>query len=58
MEEGIIDICDKEDKIKELVNILRVFSFDDFTKNNHFYYSVEEKGTDIKILKENMSNLN
>ena len=52
MEEGITDIYEKEEDIKELVNKLKVFSFEDFIKNTHFYYSLEEKGTDIKLLKE------
>ena len=53
MHDETIEIYEKEDEISKLREKLDNFSFEDLIKSDHFYYSLDEKGTDINILKEN-----
>ena len=53
MPDDILEIYEKEEDIKKINERLAEFSFDGLKKTSHFYYSIEEKNTDINILKEN-----
>lgn len=52
MKTKIISIFKKEEEITKIVNKIKIYSFNDFTKHEHFEFSVMEKATDEKILKE------
>ena len=56
MPDDILEIYEKEEDIKKINERLAEFSFDDLKKTSHFYYSIEEKNTDINLLKENFRN--
>jgi len=53
MHDDISAVYEKEDDIKKINERLVGFSFDELKKTSHFYYSLEEKNTDINLLKEN-----
>lgn len=57
MPDDILEIYEKEEDIKKINERLVGFSFDDLKKTFHFYYSIEEKNTDINLLKENFRDL-
>lgn len=52
MQDEIIAVYDKEEEINKLRIKLESFSFDNFIKRQHFYYSIEEKNQKIDFLKE------
>lgn len=49
----ISTIYEKQEDIDKIRLKIKNFSFDSLIKPAHFYYSLDQKGTDIKILKEN-----
>jgi len=53
MPEIINELYEKEEEIVKFTLKLANFSFDDLIKADHFYYSLDEKGTDITLLKDN-----
>ncbi len=53
MDDDLLEITEKEEDILALTRRLAGFSFDSVKKTDHFYYSVDEKGTDINFLREN-----
>ena len=55
MQDEIIEVYEKEEDILNFTKELAKFSFENLPKTNHFYYSLDEKATDILILKENFS---
>lgn len=55
MQDEIIEVYDKEEDISRFIKKLESFSFENILKTPHFYYSIEEKATDISILKENFA---
>ena len=52
MKTKIISIFKKEDEIKRVISKIKDYSFDDFSRHEHFEFSVMEKATDEKMLKE------
>ncbi len=52
MKTRIISIFKKEEEIIKIVNKIRNYSFDDFKRHEHFEFSILEKATDEKIVKE------
>lgn len=52
MKVKIISIFKKEEEIKRIVNKIKNYSFGDLRKHTHFEFSVLEKATDEKILRE------
>ena len=55
MRDEIIEIYEKDEAINRVLEILKKHSFDDLIKTKHFLYSIEEKGTDPKLLRENFA---
>jgi len=53
MSEIINELYEKEEEIRKFTSKLVNFSFDSLIKIGHFYYSLDEKGTNINLLKEN-----
>jgi hypothetical protein len=53
MEDEIIEVLESAEDISEFVKKLIGISFDSMKKTSHFFYSLDEKGTEIEILKEN-----
>ncbi|VVB77908.1 Uncharacterised protein [uncultured archaeon] len=51
-DDAIIEVYEKEEDISKIVSNIERFSFDDLIKTNHFYYSLDEKGTDINVLRD------
>jgi len=58
MQDEIIDTYEKESEIKPLIDKLKKFSFKDFIKRQHFYYSALQKDTDIKFIEKNFTEFN
>jgi len=56
MPDEILEVYEKEEEISKLTERLANFSFNDLKKTDHFYYSIDEKGTDISILEKNFRN--
>jgi len=56
--EEILEIYDKKEEIDKIVERLKKFRFEDFIKTDHFYYSLEEKNTDINFIKDNFEKFN
>ena len=54
----IIEVYEKEETISKIVSEINRFSFDDFTKKPHFYYSLDEKGSDIILLESMFKEFN
>ncbi|MFA7708277.1 MAG: hypothetical protein WCX73_04985 [Candidatus Pacearchaeota archaeon] len=52
MKVKIISIFKKEEEINKIINKIKNYSFDDFSKHKHFEFSVMEKATDEKMLRE------
>ena len=52
MKVKIIAIFKKEEEINKIVNKIKEYSFNDFQRHKHFEFSILEKATDEKILKE------
>jgi|SRR3989344_109106 len=52
MKDEVIAVFDKGEEILSLRNKLSKFTFDDLIKHSHFYYSIDEKGTDLQLIKE------
>lgn len=52
MKVKIISIFKKEEGINKIINKIKNYSFDDFSKHKHFEFSIIEKATDEKMLKE------
>jgi hypothetical protein len=52
MQDEILAVYEKEEKIKELRDKLNQYSFNDLKKTQHLEYSILEKGTDVNLLKE------
>ena len=52
MQDEVIAIYEKEEEITLLRDRLKNFSFDELVKHPHFYYSLDEKGTDLNLIKE------
>jgi len=57
MDEDIVEVYEKGEDILVLTKRLAGFSFDTLKKTDHFYYSIDEKGTDINFLKENFAKI-
>ncbi len=57
MRDEIAEIYDKEEDVTLIVERLKHFSFENLYKTPHFYYSVEEKGTNMHFLKEKFAEL-
>jgi hypothetical protein len=55
MQDEIIEVYDTEEDISEFTKRLVNFSFEKIPKTTHFYYSLEEKATEIAILNENFN---
>ena len=51
MKTKIISIYKKEEEIKKIINKIKDYSFDDFSRHWHFEFSIMEKATDEKILR-------
>ncbi|MAG02979.1 hypothetical protein CMI42_06580 [Candidatus Pacearchaeota archaeon] len=56
MQDEIKEVYYRDEDISEIIEKLRRFSFDDLVKTDHFYYSLDEKRTDVEMLKENFRN--
>ncbi|VVB83854.1 Uncharacterised protein [uncultured archaeon] len=52
MKVKILSIFKEEGEIKKITDKIKDYSFDDFFKHEHFKFSLIEKATDEKILKE------
>lgn len=52
----IIFIFKKEEEINRIIDKIKDYSFEDFKKHKHFEFSLLEKATDEKMLKETFSN--
>jgi hypothetical protein len=52
----IIFIFKKEEEINKIIDKIKDYSFEDFKKHKHFEFSLLEKATDEKMLKETFSN--
>jgi len=52
MQDEVIAVYEKEEDISSLRDRLKQFSFDDLIKTPHFYYSLDEKGTDFNFIKD------
>src|SRR3989344_1541549 len=52
MQDEVIGIYESEAEINNILKFLREYSFDDLIKTDHFLYSLDEKGTNIKLLEE------
>jgi len=52
-EDKIKEVYNKEEDISKIIELLKPFSFNNLKKTSHFYHSLDEKATDISILKEN-----
>ncbi len=50
MQDEIIAVYEKEEEIAPLREKLKVFSFGDLIKLPHFYYSLDEKITDLQFI--------
>jgi hypothetical protein len=48
----IIEVYEKEESISKIVLGINKFSFDDLIKTDHFYYSLDEKSSDINFIKD------
>ncbi len=51
MRNKILETYEKEEDIIPIKNKLKNYSFEELKKTNHFYYSLDEKNTNIKLLK-------
>ncbi|HCR35801.1 TPA: hypothetical protein DIU22_02040 [Candidatus Woesebacteria bacterium] len=58
MKSEIISIFKKDDDIKKITDRIKNYSFDDFLRHEHFEFSVMEKATDEKVLKEVFTKFN
>ena len=56
--EEILEIYEKEEEIKKIVQRLKNYKFENLIKTDHFYYSLEEKNTDINFIKDNFEKFN
>lgn len=56
MQDDILEVYEKENEISKLTERLANLSFNDLKKIEHFYYSIDEKGTDISLLEKNFRN--
>ena len=45
-------IIDKKEEVNKLIERLKLFSFDALIKNQHYEYSLLEKNTDEKMIRE------
>ena len=52
MQDEVIAVYEREEAISPLRDKLKKFSFEDLLKHPHFYYSLDEKGTDLQLIKE------
>jgi|SRR3989344_7295827 len=52
MQDEIIAVYEKGEEIKKIIDRLKVHSFENLIKTEHFLYSLEEKGTNINFLEE------
>lgn len=52
MRSKIISILTKKEDINKIIDKVKDYSFDDLDKHSHFEFSVMEKMTDLKKLKE------
>jgi len=58
MKTKIIAVYKKEDEIAKIINKIKNYSFDEFQKHRHYEFSILEKATDEKMLKETFSKFN
>jgi len=60
MFDKIVGVYEKEDDIFSLISQLELkeIDFDNLIKPKHFYYSIDEKGTDLNLLKTTLSEFN
>jgi len=56
MDDEIIKIYEKEG-MKEIIDKIRDIGFDELVKSGHFLYSVDEKNTDIEMLRKNFKEM-
>lgn len=47
----ILAIYIKEEEMKDILNKIKKYSFDDLSKHSHFEFSVLEKATDENLLR-------
>ena len=52
MHDEVIAVFENEDDILSLNEKLSKFAFDDLVKHPHFYYSLDEKGTNLQFIKD------
>ncbi len=52
MQDEVVEVYEKEEDISPLRDRLKRFSFDDLVKHPHFYYSLDEKATDLNLIKD------
>ena len=52
MQDEVIAVYEKVEDIYSFRDKLKQFSFGDLIKHPHFYYSLDEKGTDLQLIKE------
>ena len=52
MKSKIISVFKKEEELRKIINKIKDYSFGDFSRHWHFEFSVMEKLTDEKMLKE------
>ena len=50
--EEVTEVYIKDDEIKEIVEKIKNLSFDSLKKKEHYYFSIAEKNTDEKLIKE------
>ena len=58
MEDKIIQIYEKKEEIKPLVDKLKKISFANLIKTKHFYYSALQKNTDLKFIEKKFVEFN
>jgi hypothetical protein len=49
-DDEIIEVYEREESISKIVLEINRFSFNDLVKTNHFYYSLDEKSSDIDVI--------
>lgn len=48
----IIEVYQKEEEINKIINLVKNYSFDELQKHPHFEFSLMEKATDERLLKD------
>lgn len=54
MFDDVIEVYEKQEDISKIIEKIKSFSFSELKKAEHFYYSIDEKGTDVFLLEKNL----